>query len=144
MFLGLGNSSSLCLCPQLMLSHSGSWPWSSQSKGFPGYSTSLLFPNTLLKLELFLSPTKQPVTSGPSFIELESQRVNFPIGGDLSYWLLPSPCFQWPQWAVHQKPGLCGEAPWKVMSPWATPLKVGAPRPQDVGSNTCKTSNPFT
>lgn len=85
MFLGLGNSSSLCLCPQLMLSHSGSWPWSSQSRGFPGYSTSLLFPNTLLKLELFLSPTKQPVTSGASFIELESQRVtDFPIGGDLS------------------------------------------------------------
>lgn len=90
MFLSLSNDSSLCLCPQHMLSCSSFREQLGhgvhKARAFAGYSTSLLFPNTLTKLGLSLSPTKQLVTSDAPFIELESQGVtDFPSGGEISF-----------------------------------------------------------
>lgn len=118
MFLSLSNDSSLCLCPQHMLSCSSFREQLGhgvhKARAFAGYSTSLLFQNTLTKLGLSLSPTKQLVTSDAPFIELESQGVtDFPGGGEISFGascasVCPAPTFS----------GLSGLGPPETRSPW--------------------------
>lgn len=122
MFLSLSNISSLCLYPQHMLSHSRSREQLDhgvrKGRAFAGYSTSLLFSNTLTKQGLFLSPTKQLVTSGAPFIELKSQGVSdFPSGGDIP---LEPPA---PASAQSPPSEATVDCPPETRSPWRGPLE---------------------
>lgn len=138
MFLSLSNSSSLCLCPQHMLICSNSWEQLGhgvhKARAFPGDSTSLLFPNTLTKLGPFLSSTKQLVTSGAPFIELESQGVtDFPNGGDISFgasWacFCPAPTFSGHSGLLTRNQVSVERPLRKSLLPWATCLVVGSPQ----------------
>ena len=107
-------------------------PWGSQSRGFCGLLSCALFQTHCWKPGLFLSPTRQAVTSGASCdIADEGHFLWSPLGQ-----LLPSPCLQWPLWAAYQKPGHPGEAsrppffaqPGKSLPLGATCLTAGPPQ----------------